>query len=111
MATIKQIFTLRSGLLLATGLVLLGLGAWKGPSLRADALTAASFGARIGCACHFVEGRDLKQCKSDFEPGMGMVSLSADESAKSVTARFPLLASQSASYVAGQGCVLEKWEP
>jgi hypothetical protein len=30
--------------------------------------------------------------------------------ARSVTARFPLLASQTATYREGWGCVLEKWD-
>jgi len=88
----------------------LGLGLWKGPRLAKDALTGASFGARIACSCRFVEGRPLDQCKSDFEPGMSMVMLSADEAAKSVTARVPLIASQTATLRPGEGCVLEKWE-
>jgi len=88
----------------------LGLGLWKGPRLAKDALTGASFGARIACSCRFVEGRPLDQCKSDFEPGMSMVMLSADESAKRVTARVPLIASQTATFRPGEGCVLEKWE-
>lgn len=92
-------------------LVALGLGLWKGPRLAKDALTGASFGARVACSCRFVEGRPLDQCRSDFEPGMSMVMLSADESAKSVTARVPLIASQTATFRPGEGCVLEKWAP
>ena len=96
--------------LLGLGLVAaLGLGLWKGPRLAKDALTGAAFGARIACSCRFVEGRPLDQCKSDFEPGMGMVMLWADETSKSVTARVPLLSSQTATFRPGEGCVLEKW--
>lgn len=94
---------------LALGAVLVGLGLWKGPRLYQDAVTGASFGARVACSCRFIEGRTLASCKSDFEPGMDMVMLSEDNAAKSVTARFPLLASQTATYQAGAGCVLEKW--
>lgn len=92
------------------GITALGLGLWKGPRLAKDALTGAAFGARIACSCRFVEGRPLDQCKSDFEPGMSMVMLSADEGAKSVTARVPLIAAQTATFRPGEGCVLEKWE-
>ena len=95
------------------GLVLLAMavmGVWKGPALARDALTGASFGARIACSCHFVEGRPLDQCKSDFEPGMSMVMLSADETARTVTARVPLISAQTATFRTGEGCVLEKWE-
>jgi hypothetical protein len=88
---------------------LLALALWKGPGLRQDALAGASFGAHVACSCRFIENRSLNQCKADFEPGMGMIMLSENSSAKSVTARFPLLASQTATFRAGEGCVLEKW--
>lgn len=41
---------------------------------------------------------------------MALVSLGEDIEAKSVTARVPLLASQTAILRQGEGCVLEKWE-
>jgi hypothetical protein len=40
---------------------------------------------------------------------MGLVSLSEDPGKKSVTAKFPLLARQTAFYREGEGCVLEPW--
>jgi len=40
---------------------------------------------------------------------MALVILSEDSAAKSVTARFPLLATQTATFRPGEGCVLEKW--
>lgn len=97
------------GLGLGLAAIMLGLGAWKGPGLHRDAVTGTAFGARVACACRFVEGRPLAQCHSDFEPGMEMVSLSEDAAAKSVTARVPLLASATATLQPGSGCVLEKW--
>ncbi|RVU04983.1 hypothetical protein EOE18_09580 [Novosphingobium umbonatum] len=101
----------QAALVLGAALVLVGGGmlAWHWPRLSSDALTAASFGARNACACRFIEGRDLKQCRDDFEPGMGPVMLSEDEATKSVTARFPLLAKQTAHLVPGAGCQLDKW--
>jgi hypothetical protein len=95
----------------AAGVVVLAVAAWKGPGLRRDALTGAAFGARVACACRYVEGRDLAQCAKDFEPGMELISLSENSAEKSVTARFPLLASQTATFQPGAGCVLEKWQP
>jgi len=91
-------------------LVAAGALAWQWPRLSSDAMAGASFGARIGCACHFVEGRPLAQCKGDFEPGMGLISLSEDAKAKSVTASFPLLASQTAQWRPDRGCVLQAWQ-
>ncbi|WP_068073403.1 hypothetical protein [Novosphingobium lentum] len=78
--------------------------------LNGYAQTGASYGARVACSCRFVGGRSLGDCKKDFEPGMGMVTLSEDVPAKSVTARFPLLAKQTATYREGWGCVLEDWK-
>ncbi len=94
---------------IGVGAVLLALLVWKWGRLREDALTGASFGARIACSCRYVEARDLAQCRKDFEPGMALIILSEDSAAKSVTARFPLLASQTATFRSGEGCVLEKW--
>ena len=87
----------------------LGAVAWFWTSISGNAAAAASVGARIACSCHFVEGRPLGQCRDDFEPGMGMVTLSADESARSVTARVLLLSKQTATLREGAGCVLEPW--
>ena len=41
---------------------------------------------------------------------MELVSLSEDTKDKSVTARFPLIASETATYREGYGCVLEEWQ-
>lgn len=71
--------------------------------------TGAAFGARTACACRYVAGRDLADCKKDFEPGMALVFLSDDEEARSVTARVPLFASDTARYREGYGCVLDRW--
>jgi len=106
-------FTLHLTGLKWAGLALLvaavGALGWHWPRLSKDAIAGASFGARTACACHYVEGRPLDQCRSDFEPGMALVILSEDSAAKSVTARFPLLATQTATFRPGEGCVLEKW--
>jgi hypothetical protein len=40
---------------------------------------------------------------------MDLITLSEDTSARSVTARFPLIAGQTATYRDGWGCVLERW--
>ena len=72
--------------------------------------TGASYGARVACSCRFVGGRDLGDCRKDFENGMELVTLSEDVEARSVTATFPLLASETATYREGYGCVLGSWE-
>jgi hypothetical protein len=82
---------------------------WFWKPLSRNAVLGASFGARTACSCHYIAGRSLSDCRKDFEPGMGLVMLSADADSKSVTARFPLLSSQTATFREGEGCVLEHW--
>ena len=72
--------------------------------------TGTAFGARTACSCRYIAGRPLEDCEKDFEPGMEVVFLSEDEEDKSVTARVPLIASATATYREGFGCVLEPWE-
>ena len=78
--------------------------------LHSYATTGASYGARVACSCRFVGGRALSDCAQDFEPGMELVSLSEDVEARSVTARFALIVSDTATYREGWGCVLDKWK-
>lgn len=96
---------------LVLGLLLLLVAAlalyWQ--PLNSHAETGASYGARVACSCRYVGGRALSDCRKDFEPGMGLVRLSEDKDAQSVTARFPLLSSQTATFRKGEGCVLEPW--
>lgn len=94
-------------LLLAVALAAL---VWFWTPLNGYAQAGASYGARVACSCRFVAGRSLGDCRKDFEPGMGLIFLSEDVGAKSVTARFPLLSAQTATYRDGPGCVLEPWE-
>ncbi|WP_374407099.1 hypothetical protein [Pelagerythrobacter sp.] len=70
---------------------------------------AAAYSARVACSCRFVAGRSLEDCEKDKLAGMELVTLSEDVEAKSVTARFPLLASETATLRDGYGCVLEPW--
>ncbi len=69
----------------------------------------AAYSARVACSCRHIGGRDLDDCAKDKLAGMELVTLSEDADAKSVTARFPLIASQTATYRKGYGCVLEQW--
>lgn len=92
------------GLVLVAGLIALF---WK--PLKGYAETGAAYGARVGCSCRFVGGRSLEDCKKDFEPGMELITLSEDAESKSVTARFPLLARETATYRDGPGCQLQPW--
>jgi hypothetical protein len=91
----------------ALGLLLLALLAWNWSALRARAAVGAAYGARIGCSCRYVEGRDLKSCEADKEPGMGLVHLADRPQDRAVTASVPLLATRSARLKPGWGCLLD----
>lgn len=88
-------------------LALIVLGFWYGPSVRAQADLGASFAARIGCSCHYVQGRPLDSCPADFPPGVEAASLSVDEASKTVSASVVGIASASATYKPGFGCLLD----
>ena len=97
--------------LLVIGLIALGAALWfnRAP-IAGYADVGTSYAARVACSCRFVAGRSLEDCEKDKLAGMELVSLSDDEDAKSVTARFPLVTSNTAIYREGYGCVLEEWE-
>lgn len=94
---------------LALGLVLALLLAWFWTEARAYALTGTAFGARMSCACRYVQGRSLESCRQDSEPGMALVFLSDDAEAKAVTATVFPIARATATYRPGWGCLLEPW--
>jgi hypothetical protein len=71
---------------------------------------ASAYSARVACSCRYVAGRPLEDCKKDKLAGMEAVTLVEDGETKSVTARFPLVASATATYREGYGCVLEPYE-
>ncbi|EGD60253.1 hypothetical protein Y88_2127 [Novosphingobium nitrogenifigens DSM 19370] len=96
-------------MLVLVGLV--GFAVWQiwSPARR-YAVTGASYGARVACSCRFVGGRSLGDCHKDMEGAVAWVHLSEDASARSVTASYPLLASQTATYREGWGCQLQPWK-
>ena len=98
----------RVAVILVLAVAVLGY-AYRGPVLGYSQAGTA-YGARVACSCRYVDGRELQSCRQDMERGMGIVFLSEDESSKSVTARVPLLASTTARYRKGWGCVLENWD-
>jgi hypothetical protein len=80
------------------------------PSIAGYARVGSAYGAHVACSCRYAGGRSLADCKKDFEPGMELVRLSEDPGKNSVTASFPLVASATATYREGWGCVLEPWQ-
>ncbi len=91
-------------------LVVVGVAAFVMPGLTSTAEAGTAYMARVGCSCRFVAGRDMDSCKTDKLEGMELITMVDDPDARSVTARFPLLASATASYDEGFGCRLEPWD-
>ena len=74
------------------------------------ARTSTAYSARVACSCRFVAGRSIEDCAKDKLGGMELVTLVDDAETKSVTARFPLITSDTATLREGYGCVLEPWQ-
>ncbi|WRH74910.1 MAG: hypothetical protein RSE16_09285 [Sphingobium sp.] len=73
--------------------------------IKSQAKLGASYGAHIACSCRYIEGRQLASCESDFEPGMEMVRLSADDENQRIRASIPLLAEAYAERRGSFGCL------
>ena len=98
-------------ILLVLGVLAVAAMLWTNRAAVAGyAEVGTSYAARVACSCRFVAGRDLEDCAKDKLGGMELVSLSEDVDAKSVTASFPLVTTNTASYKEGYGCVLEEWD-
>lgn len=88
-------------------LILAALLAWHWPALVGRARLGAAYGARVACSCRYVEGRPMGSCQSDKEPGMAIVTLADEPDAKAVKASVPLLATRTARFRPGWGCLLD----
>ena len=73
--------------------------------IKGQAKLGTSYAAHIACSCRYMEGRTLNSCYKDFEPGMGMVSLTDDPTHKRITASVPLLAQAVAERRGDFGCL------
>lgn len=97
--------------LLAIIALVVAVAAWAfREPIRGYGSIASAYSARVACSCRYVAGRPLKDCAKDKLAGMEAVTLVEDDEAKSVTARFPLVANATATYRKGYGCVMEPWE-
>lgn len=97
-------------ILLAIVAVIAAAGWYFRAPAQGYAQASVAYSARVACSCRFVAGRSLEDCKKDKIAGMELVTLADDAQAKSVTARFPLIASDTATYREGYGCVLQEWD-
>jgi hypothetical protein len=89
-------------------LAVLAFVIWNFSSWQRQAEVGAAYGARIGCSCHFVQGRSLDSCATDFEPGMELVGIERVEGERAIRASVPLLASRTARFAGATGCVLDR---
>lgn len=97
--------------LLALLLILLAT-AWVvwGEGLRRTAGAGTAYGAHVTCSCRYIEGRSLDDCAKDKLEGMEFVRFTEDPEAKSITASVPFVASDTATWREGYGCVMQEWE-
>lgn len=82
---------------------------WFRTPITGYAKVSTAYAARVACSCRFVAGRTMEDCAKDKLAGMELVSLSDNREEKSVTARFLLVASDTARMRDGYGCVLDTW--
>ncbi len=87
-------------------LILLAVFAYNFAFIKGQLNIGTAYGARVACSCHYVGSRGLTDCEKDFEPGMEVIGLSVDEGKKRITASVPLIASATAEFREGWGCVL-----
>ena len=87
-------------------LILIALLAYNYTFIKGQLNVGTAYGARVACSCHYIGGRDIGDCEKDFEPGMELIGLSVDEGRKRVSASVPLIASATAEFREGWGCVL-----
>ncbi|QTD57211.1 hypothetical protein [Parasphingorhabdus cellanae] len=87
-------------------LILAAVFAYNYSFIKGQLGIGTAYGARVACSCHYVGGRDLADCEKDFEPGMEVIGLSIDDDKRRVTASVPLLASATAEFREGWGCVM-----
>ena len=96
--------------LLAAAVVIAGvIWLYRAP-IQGYAAAGTAYSARVACSCRFVAGRSLDDCAKDKLAGMELVRLSENEETRRVTASFPLVRSDTASYREGYGCVLQDWQ-
>lgn len=87
-------------------LILIAVLAYNYAFLKGQLNVGTAYGARVACSCHYIGGRDIRDCEKDFEPGMEVIGLSVDEERKRVTASALMMASATAEFREGWGCIL-----
>jgi hypothetical protein len=98
---------LRVAAYVVVGIVILMLLwlAFNFASIKGQARLGVAYSSHIVCSCRYVQGRDLKSCITDLDPGTEMISFADDPAKKRVTASVPLLASATAERRGKFGCL------
>lgn len=86
--------------------ILAAVFAWNYTFIKGQLAVGTAYGARVACSCHYIGGRDIGDCRKDFEPGMELIGLSVDDESRQVTASVPLFSSATAEFREGWGCVM-----
>jgi hypothetical protein len=104
-------FGQRRWLLWAPVLLLsLVVGGWFGlkhSSLGQQAELGAGYIAHVICSCRYVGNRDMASCRTDFEAGTEIVTVSEDVGERTIVATVPLLARREARFDPEFGCALD----
>lgn len=87
-------------------LILIIVVAYNFAFIKGQLNVGTAYGARVACSCHYVGGRDIEDCRKDFEPGMELIGLTLDDDRKRVTASALLIESATAEFREGWGCVM-----
>ena len=69
---------------------------------------ASGYVAHVVCSCRYLGNRDMRSCAGDLEPGMEIVQMKDNTTAKRITASVPWVVERSATFVPGEGCTLDK---
>ena len=60
-------------------LILIALLAYNFSFIKGQMSVGTAYGARVACSCHYVGGRDIEDCRKDFEPGALMIASATAE--------------------------------
>jgi hypothetical protein len=87
-------------------LILISVLAYNYAFIKGQLNIGTAYGARVACSCHYIGGRDIEDCRKDFEPGMELIGLTVDEEQKRVTASALSIESATAEFREGWGCMM-----
>ncbi|MEW9854895.1 hypothetical protein [Novosphingobium sp. M1R2S20] len=77
--------------------------------MRETSLASTAYSAQTACLCRFAASRSLEACEADPGVSRPWVTLSEDVASRSLTARVPGIAEQTARWSPRGGCMLEPW--